>query len=483
MNNVPNLSKTGPRLRWLPRPRFSLRSLLFAVLLLGSAGGLRAKWEPWVLERRVHPDGPVSDLICSPNGASVVSVFEDWRETWDTKEFNRALQWTDVLTGKTRDIATDDIAYSHDNIFSPDGTLFLVVHRTGIIGINDSKTGEELRSLRGIDFTVKTVRFSSDGTRIIAVNTEGNVWVWDTTDGELLFHVDFPKYSKIDDFHDYRPWLESNRFDNTWSDNNEARRLFEGDKTASATTLQRPQDIVLFTADGSVKFYDGSLGAFKSVFFADSNFRDFKINPPSARAKDIETDPFEAIFSNEGSRVVTSNVKGADLWDGASGNKIALLQSRQAAIACASFSPNGKWIVTGGVDHSARIFKAEHGEEAAVLTGHTETVQAARFFPDGTRVITSGFDGRAIIWDAASGTPLRVLFTNNEFTNDCGTLFQVLNDDRIVFRENPVTVQYWTRRRPEHAWGIAWLPEFWLTALFAVALGWSIFRDRASAKI
>ena len=36
----------------------------------------------------------------------------------------------------------------------------------------------------------------------------------------------------------------------------------------------------------------------------------------------------------------------------------------------------------------------------------------------------------------------------------------------------------WRRRRPEYWWGVAWLPEFWLTVLFAGALGWSVWRDR-----
>lgn len=39
-------------------------------------------------------------------------------------------------------------------------------------------------------------------------------------------------------------------------------------------------------------------------------------------------------------------------------------------------------------------------------------------------------------------------------------------------------VHTWHRRRPEYWWGIAWLPEFWLMVLFAVALVWSVWRDR-----
>src|SRR5262249_38326010 len=36
-----------PRRRWLPRLRFSLRTLLFFVLLIGSATTLWLHWEPW----------------------------------------------------------------------------------------------------------------------------------------------------------------------------------------------------------------------------------------------------------------------------------------------------------------------------------------------------------------------------------------------------------------------------------------------------
>jgi len=34
------------------------------------------------------------------------------------------------------------------------------------------------------------------------------------------------------------------------------------------------------------------------------------------------------------------------------------------------------------------------------------------------------------------------------------------------------------RRRPEYWWGVAWLPEFWLTVVFGAGLVWSIISDR-----
>ncbi len=33
-------------------------------------------------------------------------------------------------------------------------------------------------------------------------------------------------------------------------------------------------------------------------------------------------------------------------------------------------------------------------------------------------------------------------------------------------------------RRPEWWWGVAWLPEFWLTVVLGTGLLWSLWRDR-----
>jgi hypothetical protein len=45
----------------------------------------------------------------------------------------------------------------------------------------------------------------------------------------------------------------------------------------------------------------------------------------------------------------------------------------------------------------------------------------------------------------------------------------------VVWGDN--TVHVYARRRPDDWWGIAWLPEFWLSALCSIALLWSLRRD------
>ena len=43
---------------------------------------------------------------------------------------------------------------------------------------------------------------------------------------------------------------------------------------------------------------------------------------------------------------------------------------------------------------------------------------------------------------------------------------------------HPLGVAVWSRRRPEYWWGLAWLPEFWLTVALGCVFVWSVWRDR-----
>lgn len=92
------------------------------------------------------------------------------------------------------------------------------------------------------------------------------------------------------------------------------------------------------------------------------------------------------------------------------------------------------------------------------------------------RIVAVGQDGVLRIWtDLGSGCA-------QEVSGRSGCGFGI----RLDYNETTALIATSTdcgdvvllkRRRPEYWWGLAWLPEFWLTVVFGIALIWSLRRD------
>lgn len=96
--------------------------------------------------------------------------------------------------------------------------------------------------------------------------------------------------------------------------------------------------------------------------------------------------------SRDGSRVVTASRDGdARIWDARTGKTVWVLSGHFGTVFDASFSPNGRWVVTGGPT-TAGLWDAATGERIFFLKGHGGPVRAAAFTSP-FRVVTRGDDG------------------------------------------------------------------------------------------
>jgi roadblock/LC7 domain-containing protein len=109
------------------------------------------------------------------------------------------------------------------------------------------------------------------------------------------------------------------------------------------------------------------------------------------------------------------------------------------ALASASFSPDGKLVVTAGADGVARVWNWSDKEgtvDPTLLPPSPDALSSASFSPDGTSIVTASVDGRARVWTwpqtllastLAAGAPL----SSASFSTD-GTLVVTAAADGVA---------------------------------------------------
>ena len=114
-------------------------------------------------------------------------------------------------------------------------------------------------------------------------------------------------------------------------------------------------------------------------------------------------------FSPNGRYIVTGSYDGtAKVWNAATGKEIRTLEGHGGAVTAAGFSADSFLIVTGSADKTARVWDTA-GRTIQTFTGHTAGVTSASFSPDGRYVVTGSLDHTAKVWDMDTSQPVYTL--------------------------------------------------------------------------
>jgi tricorn protease-like protein len=126
---------------------------------------------------------------------------------------------------------------------------------------------------------------------------------------------------------------------------------------------------------------------------------------------------FQAVFSPNSRQIALADGDGeAGIFNTHTGalrrRLVATGQDRAhplGAVNSIGWSPDGRFIVTGGSDSQVRVWNAGTGQYLRTLWAHVGPVTSVAFAPDADRVVTTGADRTAYVWAIPSGKKLATL--------------------------------------------------------------------------
>lgn len=282
-------------------------------------------------------------------------------------------------------------------LLTSDGTLLLT--KSGAeefkeINIWDVKTAKLKTTLKG-----KLSDFSSDGSCIITVDENHSASVWDIKNAcrisQLIGHSDT---------------IENIIFDQECStvatvSKDQTIRIWELKSGKEISVLKRNKDqykVISFLPGGENILIQGKVINLLSI-------QSGKI------VSTIDTEFENASISMDGKKILTYSEPGfafhsiVQVWDIKKGQNLFSLEGHESRVSYASFSPDGKKIVTTSLDKTTRIWDAETGKVIKIFEGHNDQVTSASFDKSGKLLVTASYDNSFRVWEVDTGRLVTVL--------------------------------------------------------------------------
>ncbi|MFN5138361.1 MAG: NB-ARC domain-containing protein [Pseudanabaena sp.] len=281
---------------------------------------------------------------------------------------------------------------------------------------------------------ITSTAFSSDGLSLASSDTNGEIQIWDVSNGKQLFnckghnswvwHVAFsPK----------RPILASCGQDHTiklWNTSNgECFKTLHGHSNIVTAIAFSPdgQLIASSSTDRTVKIWNSVTG--ESIQTLEGH---------SACVWSVDFHPKGQLLA---SAAEDNTIK---LWNLETGSCVQTLQGHQYWVKAIAFSPNGKTLASGSFDSTVKIWNSQTGECLKTLLGHNAVVTCLGFSPQGDHLVTGSYDQSVKIWDVATG---KCLDTLHKHTNRVWSVAFHPQQNLVVSGGDDHGIKIWELRR------------------------------------
>ncbi len=338
---------------------------------------------------------------------------------------------------------------------SPDGSSLVTASSDQTAIVWDALTGRPKFQISGHQGegggTVYQARFDAAGKRLVTASNDGSARVWNAQDGgaELMLVPDRREFAS-DSFENLSGLIGKlkspldpvcaflvSRF------TDEDRALIANPSTDAGIYKNAVKNLLdRIVRDGSLKDEPAFRAIVMRPMTQELKLRNLDDNDRRILNRLILEDAlpaelarnrvYDARFSRDGSKIVTADfdARTATIWDSHDGRKLVLLpgntdprHGHSDNVMSASFSPDGKQVVTACMDGFCRVWDPLSGALLQTIPQGV-AVRSAEYDPDGTLLITAAADGVARLWTVPDFRPRAELkghtetLTEARFSND-----------------------------------------------------------------
>lgn len=318
------------------------------------------------------------------------------------------------LIHKLQDEAVDTVGYGGGNLLNllaqleTDLTLYdfsgLYIRQADLRSLNLHQVNFAQTTLQECTFAatfggITCVAFNPDGCLLGTSDTNGEIYLWNTSDGKQLVackgHNSWVWSVAFSPLH---PVLASCGQDHTV-------KLWDITTGRCLNTLQGHSGIVT-----SIAFSPNA------EFLASASYdRTIKLwhlatGQCVQTLRGHDACVWSVAFAPTGQMLATAGEdRKIDLWEWSTGCCVQTLSGHQHWIKAIAFSPEGQRLVSGSFDRTVKLWDLETKTCLMTLPGHTGVVTSVAFTPQGDRLASSSYDSCVKLWDAHTGKCLDTL--------------------------------------------------------------------------